>query len=97
MFGKLFSGLFGGGSGSGASATRHQGIEHKGYTITPAPLQRDGQWQLAGTITKPAEDGSLREHRLIRADLMPSEDAAVEFCIRKGKQVIDEQGDGIFN
>ncbi|EIM76845.1 hypothetical protein A33O_04528 [Nitratireductor aquibiodomus RA22] len=41
-------------------------------------------------------DGVRREHRLVRADRFPSADLAAEQAIRKGRQVIDEQGDQIF-
>jgi len=96
VLGRIFGGLFGGGKDDPGGGATHASVDYKGFTITPAPVARDGQWQIAGTISKPDDDGNPREHRLIRADVMPGEDMAVEFCIRKAKQVIDEQGERLF-
>lgn len=96
VFGKLFGGLFGAGGDKAPAASRHQTQEYKGYLITPAPTSRDGQWQVAGSITRTFDDGDTRTHDFIRADLMPSEEQAAEFAARKARQIIDEQGDRMF-
>lgn len=71
-------------------------VEHEGYTITPTPISEGGQYRLCGVISKNI-DGELREHRLIRADMLPTIGEANEFTIRKAKQAIKEQGDRIFS
>ncbi|WP_306029326.1 HlyU family transcriptional regulator [Stappia sp. MMSF_3263] len=96
VFGRLFGGLFGGG-GKAAPRARHPIVEYKGFLVTPAPTARDGQWQVAGSIAQTGEDGETRSHDFIRADLMPSEEQAAEFAIRKARQIIDEQGERIFS
>jgi len=70
-------------------------IEYKGYRIRPAPYRTNGQYQTAGTIEKDAPEG-VKEHRFIRADTHPSRDDAIAFAISKAKQIIDLQGDRIF-
>ncbi|MFK5979685.1 MAG: HlyU family transcriptional regulator [Rhizobiaceae bacterium] len=86
--------LFGG--KSSAAEELQASVEHEGYTITPSPINEGGQYRLCGVISKNI-DGELREHRLIRADLLPSINEANEFTIRKAKQAINEQGDRIFS
>ena len=89
---KLFGGGNDGGDGGAASAAS---VSYEGYTIQPAPLKEGGQFRLAGTITKTV-DGEEKTHQFIRADLFSSADDCIEVCIRKGKQLIDQQGDSIF-
>lgn len=89
----FFKKLFGG--ASPAAETPAKTVEYKGYTIQPRPFQEGGQYQTCGIISKMI-DGSVKEHKLIRADRFPSLDDATETTIRKARQVIDEQGDRIF-
>lgn len=70
-------------------------VEHKGFTITAAPFRNEGQFQTAGTVSK-VIDGTLREHRFIRADRHATHEDAVQFSLVKGRQIIDEQGERIF-
>ena len=70
--------------------------EYKGYLITPAPYPAKGQFQTAGVIEK--EFGADRkQHRFVRAETHPTLADAVTFSLAKGKQIVDEQGDRIFN
>jgi hypothetical protein len=78
-----------------AEAAPAASIEHKGFTITAAPYRNEGQFQTAGTVSKEI-DGSLREHRFIRADRHASQEDAVQFSLAKGRQIVDEQGDRLF-
>ena len=90
--------LFGGGGGSDEAATSAapaKQVEHNGYTISATPYKAEGQYQTCGVITK-VVDGVTKEHRFIRADRFPALDDAVEITIRKGVQLVDEQGDRIF-
>ncbi|MBY8917384.1 HlyU family transcriptional regulator [Nitratireductor rhodophyticola] len=90
--------LFGGGAGTseaGEGKPMGDAVEHKGFMIQPTPFSEGGQFQTCAVIWKEV-DGVRREHRLVRADRFPSADLAAEQAIRKGRQVIDEQGDQIF-
>jgi len=71
-------------------------VDYSGYRIRPAPYPRGGEYQTCGVIEK-AIGGELREHRFVRAETHPSRDQAIAFSIHKAKQLIDEQGDRLFN
>ena len=91
----ILSRLFGSGSGGGEAKTADP-VEHKGFTIIAAPRSDGGQWITAGTISKDV-GGELRSHDFIRADRHTDRDSAVEYSTRKAKQIIDEQGDRLFD
>jgi hypothetical protein len=86
--------LFGG--GSSAAETKDEATEYKGYNIRPAPFSDGGQYKTAGFIEK-TFDGVEKSYRFVRVDSHSSRDAAADFAIIKGKQIIDEQGDRIFD
>lgn len=88
--------LFGGGEKGGEAAVVGEPAEHKGFTIRATPFPQDGQYQTCGIISRDV-DGAMKEHRFVRADRFPSADLAAEHAVRKGKQIIDEQGETIFN
>jgi len=89
--------LFGGGKAadSGAAAKPAVPIEYKGYVICAAPYKNNGQYQTAGTITREI-DGVRKEHRFVRADAYASYDDAVSFSENKARQIVDLQGDRMF-
>lgn len=90
--------LFGMGGGEPAGGTPpapSAEAEHKGFRIQAVPFKQDGQFQTCALITKEI-DGTLREHRLIRADRFASLDDAAETSLRKARQMIDEQGERLF-
>ena len=89
FFKKLF------GIGSGGCAVAEEPVIHEGYRIVAAPMKEGGQYRLAGVIAKEI-NGEEKIHQLIRADVFSSRDEAVDFTIRKAKQVIAEQGDKLF-
>ena len=70
--------------------------EHNGYVIAAAPYREQGQFQVAGVISKDI-DGSRREHKFVRADRFATLEEAADFTILKGRQIIDQQGDRIFS
>jgi len=89
--------LFGGG-GENAGPAREAAvkeIEHNGFRIRATPFKEEGQFQTCGIISKEI-GGVVKEHRFIRADRFASLDDAIDVSFRKGKQMIDEQGDRIF-
>jgi hypothetical protein len=90
--------LFG---GKPASAPAHDAgkpvasAEHGGFTIHATPFQESGQWQLCGVIEKEIA-GAVKSHRFIRADRFPNRQEAADFTLNKGRQIIDERGEGLF-
>lgn len=91
----FFSKLFGGGGEKDKGPDPDKAVEYQGYTIRPAPQPDGGQWRLAGEIAKGSGDGEQR-CRFVRADTFSSKDEAESFAVRKGRQLIDEQGDRLF-
>ena len=89
-------GLFGGGGGANKPTKAADPVEYKGYLIRPAPFKNNGQYQTAGAIEREIE-GVRREHKFIRADAYASYDDALTFTVNKARQIIDLQGDRIFN
>ncbi len=87
----LLSRLFGGGSGP-------KGPEpelYKDFEITPCPVKDGGQYRVSAMIRKEV-GGEMKEHKLVRADTMSDPEEASTVSLRKAKQLIDEQGDGLF-
>jgi hypothetical protein len=91
--------LFGGGRSDEAAASSPAApvkqVEHKGFKVSATPFKADGQYQTSGIVSKEI-DGELKEHRFIRADRFAGLDDAVDVSIRKGIQLIDEQGEHLF-
>ena len=95
----FFKKLFGGGGGGDSSVEAGpaaEATEYNGFSIHPAPRRQGSVWLTAGRITKSFPDG-VKEHQYIRADTYADRDDAIAFCIQKAKQIIDEQGDRIFD
>jgi hypothetical protein len=90
--------LFGGGDkaadASAPAVTRK--VEHKGFLVSATPYKAEGQYQTCGIVSKEI-GGVLKEHKFIRADRFASLDDAVEVSLKKGLQLVDEQGDKVFN
>jgi hypothetical protein len=63
--------------------------------IQPAPRKQGAQWLTAGTISKDGPDGR-REVEFIRSDMFAARDDAETCALMKGRQIIDEQGDSVF-
>ncbi len=89
----FFKKLFGGGGPDAVDGG--EPVEHKGYVIRATPYQEGGQYQTCGVISKEI-DGETKEHRFVRADRTNSVDEAIAISLRKGQQIVDEQGDTIF-
>jgi hypothetical protein len=70
-------------------------IEHRGFLVRAEPFQEGGQYQTAGSIKK-VVDGETKVHRFIRADRFASAADAADHAIRKGCQIVDEQGERMF-
>ena len=94
----FWSALFGGGGAKTANkaAKVSDPVEYKGYVIVAAPYKNNGHYQTAGSITR--EIGGVRkEHRFIRADAYAAYDDAVTFTVNKARQIVDLQGDRMFD
>jgi hypothetical protein len=88
--------LFGGGDArDAASDAPAAGEDYKGFTIRATPMPVGSEFQLCGVIEKTV-DGELKSHKFVRADRMSSRDEAVSFALAKGRQIVDEQGEGVF-
>jgi hypothetical protein len=96
----FFKRLFGGGGGSDpaepAAPKTAASEDYNGFAIAAAPIPDSGQFRLAGTVSKTI-GGETREHRFVRADLLPSLEDAAQAALRKGRQLVDEQGDRLFD
>ncbi|MFP7570001.1 HlyU family transcriptional regulator [Marivita sp. S2033] len=88
----LLKKLFGGGGGTPPAAAAET---HNGFTIYPDPINEDGRWRIGARIEKEI-DGELKTHRMIRADMLESRAAAADASLAKARNLIDQQGDGIF-
>ena len=94
--GDVLRGLFGGTGGEAAAPeTGGPEVDYKGYRVQAAPRRNGGQWSVAGVIAKDFPDGT-KEHAFIRADSFADRDAAAELALIKGKRLVDEQGDHLF-
>jgi hypothetical protein len=88
--------LFGGGSDAAAPAGVAKSIEHEGFLIEAQPYKEGGQYQTAGVISKTI-GGTRKEHRFVRADRFGSIEEAADFALHKGRQIIDQQGERMFD
>lgn len=94
--GKLLGKILGsGGNGPAAAAVAEEPIDYKGFMITAAPINEGGQYRTAGSIAK-IIDGEQKSVQFIRADNHSDRDSAVTHSERKAQQIVDEQGDAIF-
>jgi len=86
--------LFGRRGGAAAKKVAEP-VEYKGFVISAAPFANNGQYQTAGTIAREI-DGVRKEHRFIRADAYASYEDALNFTLSKARQIIDLQGERMF-
>ena len=78
-----------------AEEPRAEAVEYKGFRIRPTPFSARGGFQTSGVIEKDFPEGT-KEHPFIRAETHPSGEEAAAFAVAKGRQIIDEQGDRVF-
>lgn len=88
--------LFGGGGGGASGGPKVLDSEtYKDFTIHAVEMKAGSEFQLSGTLEKEI-DGEMKQHTFIRADRLAGADAAASAALAKGRQIIDEQGEGIF-
>ena len=80
---------------SGGEQAAEEPVAYKGYMVRPAPQREGSQWLVAGVISKTV-GGEVKEHKFVRSDVYGSRQSAVEFSLYKGQQIIDLEGDRIF-
>jgi hypothetical protein len=68
---------------------------YKGFTVKALIMPVGSEFQLAGLIEKQV-GGETKSYKYVRADRLSSREDAVSFSLAKGRQIVDEQGDGIF-
>ena len=88
--------LFGGGGKSSGPASPAREVEHDGYRIEAMPYPEEGQYQVCGVISKEI-DGVVKRHKFVRADRFATLDDAAEFSVVKARQIIEQQGDKMFD
>jgi hypothetical protein len=91
----FFAKIFGSDDKTESPAEAAESIEYNGFTITSAPIKEGGQFKTAGKISKEI-DGELKSVEFIRADNHGDRDSAVNHSNRKAQQIVDEQGDAMF-
>jgi hypothetical protein len=92
----FWSALFGPRRAAETTANLSDPVEYKGFVIRAAPFKSNAQYQTAGIIER--EIGGVRqEHRFIRADAFASHDDAVNFTLSKARQIVDLQGERMFD
>ena len=61
----------------------------------PEPIREGSQYRTAGLIRREI-DGETKEVRFIRADNTTDRQGAMDHSVRKGRQIVDEQGLRVF-
>lgn len=69
--------------------------EFEGYTIKAKLMKDDGEYRIAGTIER-VVGGELKTQSFIRADKFADKETASSMTLAKGRQIIKEQGDRVF-
>ena len=80
---------------SGGSTVNVEPQVHAGCTIYATPQREGNQFRLMGRIEKDV-NGEILVRNFIRADVFTTSDDAVESTFRKGQQIIDQNGAGLF-
>jgi hypothetical protein len=94
----FWSSLFGGGNKKqeGGAPSVLGTEDYKGFRILATEMRSGSEYQLAGTIEKEVA-GEAKSYQFVRADKFGSRDDATNYALAKGRQIIDEQGEGIFS
>ena len=66
------------------------------FQIQPQPRKEGSQWLTAGVISKEDAHGR-REVEFIRSDMFASRDDAVTCALVKGRLIIDQLGERVFD
>lgn len=94
MVSKLLGRLFGGGEATSPQEPVSK-EDYKGFELLAAPVKDAGRWRVAGSVIKRA-DGQEQRHDFVRADTFPERDDAVAVTLTKGRLLVDQLGDRVF-
>jgi hypothetical protein len=83
------------GGGEGSEPVKREAVDYNGYSIVPTPRKVSGGWTTEGIISKTLGEDT-RSEKFIRADMLMSEEEAVDYSVMKARKIIDEQGDRLF-
>ena len=86
QFSKFLNRLFSSKSKPSFTPSGHSSISYKEYSVRADPELQGNQWITAGIISK----------ELVRGDFHASRESANEFSISKACQIIDLEGEKIF-
>jgi hypothetical protein len=70
--------------------------DYDGFEIQATPLRESDGWRVAGRVLW-RRDGEVLQYDYVRADSFPSADNATAMTLAKGRQLIDERGQGLFD
>ncbi|MBU2864265.1 HlyU family transcriptional regulator [Reinekea marina] len=70
--------------------------EYKGFQIAATPINEGGQFRVSGVIELAAEGETTKQHRFVRADLIPNEEEAVRITQLKARMMVDQMGERLF-
>lgn len=88
--------IFGGNRSATAIAAVPESREtYRDLDLVAQPMREGNQYRVAGRIEK--KDGErILVRQFIRADIFSNEREAVEFTLRKAKQIVDQHGTSLF-
>ncbi|MDW6004471.1 HlyU family transcriptional regulator [Vibrio mangrovi] len=92
----FLSRLFGQRSQHQEASSSAEPVYYKDFAIFPESIAENGQFRVAGRITREI-NGEMREHRFIRSDVLMSRSSADELMVTKAKMFIDQMGEKIFS
>jgi hypothetical protein len=69
---------------------------YSGFEIEAAPMREATGWRVAGRVVWRRGEEAL-QHEFVRADSFPSQDNATAMSLDKGRQLVDEQGESLFD
>ena len=88
--------LFGGGGSSDPNPPHtREPHSNKRFTNRPKLMSVGSEYQLAGVIEKEV-DGEVKVYEFVRADRFGSREDVQSFALAKARQIIDEQGNTLF-
>jgi hypothetical protein len=88
--------LFGTSEAGSSAAIELESVEYNGFQIVPMPRKESQGFRVQGRIEK-VIDGELRKVSFVRADMYHAQDDTVAVILQKGRRLIEEQGDRLFD
>ncbi|WP_440994975.1 HlyU family transcriptional regulator [Arhodomonas sp. SL1] len=70
---------------------------YHGYLILAMPRREGNIYRVAGEIRRSSADGSEARYTFVRVDTDGDYDTVVQLSLRKGRLLVDENGDALFD